>query len=142
MTARGEPLRADDNPDVLKGRLAAYRAQTAPLIDYYAAKGMLKSVDGMAPIEEVTAAIDRAAGAASAAKPAGRPKPAPSTAKKAGQEPPEARPSRAKAGSRQKGRPPRPSRTAGAAKAAVQGAAQPQAQKQGWTSANRVAGGG
>ena len=31
MTARGEALREDDNPEVLKGRLAAYRAQTAPL---------------------------------------------------------------------------------------------------------------
>jgi adenylate kinase len=59
MTARGEKLRADDNPDVLKGRLAAYRALTAPLADYYARKGMLKAVDGMAPIGEVTAAIDR-----------------------------------------------------------------------------------
>ena len=51
MTARGEKLRADDNPDVLKGRLAAYRAQTAPLVDYYAGKGMLRTVDGMAPID-------------------------------------------------------------------------------------------
>ncbi len=59
MTARGEKVRADDNPEVLAGRLAAYRAQTAPLVDYYAAKSMLKSVDGMAPIDEVTAAIDR-----------------------------------------------------------------------------------
>ncbi len=59
MTARGEKLRADDNPDVLKGRLAAYRAQTAPLAEYYAARGMLKTVDGMAPIEDVTATIDR-----------------------------------------------------------------------------------
>ena len=59
MTARGEKLRADDNPDVLKGRLAAYRAQTAPLADYYVSKGMLKSVDGMAPVGDVTAAIDR-----------------------------------------------------------------------------------
>ena len=39
MTARGEKLRADDNPEVLKGRLAAYRAQTAPLADYYAGQG-------------------------------------------------------------------------------------------------------
>ncbi|HSL78286.1 MAG TPA: adenylate kinase, partial [Pseudolabrys sp.] len=31
MTARGEKVRADDNPDVLRGRLAAYRTQTAPL---------------------------------------------------------------------------------------------------------------
>ena len=59
MAARGEKVRADDNPEVLKGRLAAYRAQTAPLAGYYAAKGMLKSVDGMAPIDEVAAAIDR-----------------------------------------------------------------------------------
>src|SRR4029077_20717508 len=59
MTARGEKVRADDTPEVLKGRLATYRAQTAPLVDYYAAKGLLKSVDGMASIDEVTAAIDR-----------------------------------------------------------------------------------
>jgi adenylate kinase len=57
MTARGEKLRSDDNPEVLKGRLAAYRAQTAPLADYYAHKGMLKTVDGMAPVDAVTAAI-------------------------------------------------------------------------------------
>jgi adenylate kinase len=59
MTARGEKVRADDNPEVLKGRLQAYRAQTAPLADHYAKKGVLKSVDGMLPIEKVAAAIDR-----------------------------------------------------------------------------------
>jgi len=59
MVARGEKVRADDNPEVLKGRLAAYRAQTAPLVGHYAGKGMLKSVDGMAPIDEVAGAIDR-----------------------------------------------------------------------------------
>jgi adenylate kinase len=58
MTARGEKLRADDNPEVLKGRLAAYRAQTAPLADHYAHKGMLRAVDGMAPIDAVTAALN------------------------------------------------------------------------------------
>ena len=57
MTARREKVRADDNPEVLKGRLSAYRAQTAPLVDYYAGKGMLKTVDGMASIDGVTAAI-------------------------------------------------------------------------------------
>ncbi|HEX4407225.1 MAG TPA: adenylate kinase [Xanthobacteraceae bacterium] len=57
--ARGEPLRDDDNPDVLRKRLTAYRAQTAPLIDYYRQKGMLRSVDGMAPITDVTVAIDQ-----------------------------------------------------------------------------------
>jgi adenylate kinase len=60
MTVRGEPVRPDDNPEVLKTRLAVYRAQTAPLIDYYGKKGVLKSVDGMAPIDEVSEAISRA----------------------------------------------------------------------------------
>lgn len=60
MRARGEPVRADDNPDVLKQRLSAYRGQTAPLIDYYRAKGSLKPIDGMRTIEEVTEAIRRA----------------------------------------------------------------------------------
>jgi adenylate kinase len=55
--ALGEPLRPDDNPESLKKRLHAYRAQTAPLAGYYASKGMLKTVDGMASIEEVSAAI-------------------------------------------------------------------------------------
>jgi adenylate kinase len=60
MTARGEPVRVDDNPQALKTRLAVYRAQTAPLIDYYGKKGVLRSVDGMAPIPRVTEAIGRA----------------------------------------------------------------------------------
>jgi adenylate kinase len=58
MTARGEKVRSDDKPEVLKGRLEAYRAQTAPLAGYYDARGILKGVDGMAPMDEVTAAID------------------------------------------------------------------------------------
>jgi adenylate kinase len=62
MHARGEPVRADDNPDALKKRLDAYRAQTAPLIDYYAGRGSLRTVDGMAPIPEVSVAIDRILG--------------------------------------------------------------------------------
>ena len=57
MIARGEKVRADDNPEVLKGRLSAYRARTRPLVDYYASKGMLKTVDGMASIDDVTTAI-------------------------------------------------------------------------------------
>jgi adenylate kinase len=60
MTARGEPVRADDNPEALKTRLVVYRAQTAPLIDYYGKKGALRSVDGMAPVGEVAEAISRA----------------------------------------------------------------------------------
>ena len=56
--ARGETLRKDDDPQVLKSRLEVYRRQTAPLIDYYRAKGRLRAVDGMAPIDDVTRAID------------------------------------------------------------------------------------
>jgi adenylate kinase len=58
MTERGEPLRKDDDPEILKTRLDAYRRQTAPLIEHYRGKGMLRAVDGMAPIDDVTAAID------------------------------------------------------------------------------------
>ena len=59
MRMKGEPLRDDDNPEVLRIRLQAYREQTAPLIDYYDRKRVLRTVNGMAPIEEVTAAIDK-----------------------------------------------------------------------------------
>jgi len=58
--ARGEPLRSDDDPEILKKRIEAYRAQTAPLVYYYQKRNALKSVDGMAQIPEVSKAIDRA----------------------------------------------------------------------------------
>ena len=61
--AAGGTVRADDNPESFKTRLEAYRAQTAPVSAYYAGKGELKQVDGMAPVDEVTSAIDRALGA-------------------------------------------------------------------------------
>jgi adenylate kinase len=64
MQQRGEPLRPDDNPDVLHRRLAAYRQQTAPLIAYYRGHGILRSIDGMAPIEQVAEAIEQALDAA------------------------------------------------------------------------------
>ncbi|MGZ5835612.1 MAG: adenylate kinase [Xanthobacteraceae bacterium] len=57
--ARGEPVRADDNPESLKKRLDAYRAQTAPLVHFYEKEGRLKVVDGMASIDDVTSAIGR-----------------------------------------------------------------------------------
>jgi adenylate kinase len=57
MVARGQPLRPDDNPESLKRRLDAYRVQTAPVTDYYADKGVLKTIDGIAPVESVSAAI-------------------------------------------------------------------------------------
>jgi adenylate kinase len=52
--------RADDNEATVRQRLAAYHADTAPLIAYYAARGKLVPVDGMAPIDEVGRQIDGA----------------------------------------------------------------------------------
>jgi adenylate kinase len=69
MTARGEALRADDNAEALRQRLVAYRQQTAPLVAYYRQQGILRSINGMAPIPEVTAAIDKALPPEPAAKP-------------------------------------------------------------------------
>jgi adenylate kinase len=57
--AAGLPVRKDDDPDVFKTRLAAFHKDTSAVRPYYAAKGMVQSVDGMQPIELVTAAIDR-----------------------------------------------------------------------------------
>ena len=45
--------RPDDNAETMKTRMAAYRAQTEPLLPYYRAKGILKKVDGMAEMDEV-----------------------------------------------------------------------------------------
>jgi adenylate kinase len=89
MLAKGQKPRADDNPETMKGRLDAYRAQTAPLAGYYAKKGMLKSVDGMAPIDKVSAAIGRLLGTSA---------PAPVSRRKAGR-----KPARRKAGARKTG---------------------------------------
>jgi adenylate kinase len=72
MKARGETLRDDDDADVLRRRLAAYREQTAPLIAYYQLQSALRTVDGMAAIQEVARAIDRAlarSGSAATKKP-------------------------------------------------------------------------
>jgi adenylate kinase len=56
--AAGQPVRKDDNPEVFDERLREYYKKTAPLIGYYYAKGMLKSVDGMADIDAVTKQIE------------------------------------------------------------------------------------
>lgn len=50
--------RPDDNAETVKARLAAYHAQTAPILPYYAQRGVLRSVDGMAEIDEVAAQIE------------------------------------------------------------------------------------
>ena len=49
--------RADDNEETVRARLTAYHNQTAPIIDYYRASGVLEAVDGMAPIDDVTSQL-------------------------------------------------------------------------------------
>src|SRR6185503_1162089 len=55
-----ESGRPDDNPESFKVRLAAYNAQTAPLLPYYQNHKKLVEVDGMGSIDRVAAAIDEA----------------------------------------------------------------------------------
>jgi adenylate kinase len=50
--------RADDRPGAVTTRLAAYRNQTAPILPYYRDRGVLRTVDGMADIDEVTRQIE------------------------------------------------------------------------------------
>jgi len=56
--AAGGTVRADDNAEALKTRLMAYYRETSPLIGYYFAQGKLRTIDGMAPIPEVSRQID------------------------------------------------------------------------------------
>ena len=57
--AAGQTPRKDDNPQVFDERLREYYKKTAPLLGYYYAKGMLKGVNGMASIDDVTTQIDK-----------------------------------------------------------------------------------
>ncbi|RDJ27537.1 adenylate kinase [Bosea caraganae] len=58
--AAGQPVRKDDDPEVFKTRLEAYNRDTAVVAPYYAKRGQLTAIDGMKPIDEVTAAIEKA----------------------------------------------------------------------------------
>lgn len=49
--------RDDDKEETVKSRLEVYERQTAPLIEYYSAKGVLRDVDGMKDVEDVTSEI-------------------------------------------------------------------------------------
>ena len=58
--AAGQPVRKDDDPEVFKTRLEAYNRDTAVVSPYYAARGQVIEIDGMQPIDDVTAAIEKA----------------------------------------------------------------------------------
>ena len=60
VAASGGAVRADDTPEALERRLEVYHAQTAPLIAFYRDKGLLRTVDGMATIDEVARQIEQA----------------------------------------------------------------------------------
>lgn len=60
----GAAVRADDTPEALKKRLDVYRAQTAPLSDYYRTTGLLRTVDGMQEMDRVTADVEAVISAA------------------------------------------------------------------------------
>jgi adenylate kinase len=119
--ASGEALRPDDNPEVLRTRIEAYREQTAPLVDYYRSQGALKSVNGMAPISEVASAIDGLLDAAAPAKKAPRKKAAakPATIKAAAGK----RPAASKVAGRKKPAAARPGRGSTAARSGRKAAA-------------------
>jgi len=107
--ARGEPLRKDDDPEVLKTRLDAYRRQTAPLIYHYREKGLLRAVDGMAPVDDVTAAINwifaKPVPSKTSTKPASAQKTQPKPAKAAEPAKPKAGAKKAKGGSKKAAKP-------------------------------------
>lgn len=69
--AAGGTVRADDNPDAFRVRLAAYREQTAPLSTHYRERGLLHVVDGLRPIDDVTRAIEDVIAAATTAQEVG-----------------------------------------------------------------------
>jgi adenylate kinase len=56
--AAGGTVRADDNAETLKKRITVYRGQTQPILPYYEKAGRLKTVDGMAPIDDVTRQLE------------------------------------------------------------------------------------
>ena len=58
--AAGQPVRKDDDPEVFKTRLEAYNRDTAVVSPYYAARGQVIEIDGMQPVDDVTAAIEKA----------------------------------------------------------------------------------
>jgi adenylate kinase len=60
--AAGQPVRKDDDPEVFKTRLEAYNRDTAVVAPYYAKRGQLTVIDGMQPVDDVTAALAKALG--------------------------------------------------------------------------------
>jgi adenylate kinase len=56
--------RKDDNEQTVRTRMAEYRAKTQPILPFYEARGLVRRIDGMAPIDSVAAEIDAVLGPA------------------------------------------------------------------------------
>jgi adenylate kinase len=61
----GSVVRTDDNHEALKVRLDAYNEQTAPVIDYYRSRNVLRTIDGLMPVDAVTSELLRIIGGGS-----------------------------------------------------------------------------
>ena len=59
--------RSDDNEETVRNRLKVYNDQTAPVLPYYTEKGLIRNIDGMASIDEVTAEVEAILDSAKAA---------------------------------------------------------------------------
>jgi adenylate kinase len=55
-------VRTDDNHEALKARLDAYNEQTAPVIDYYRSRNVLRTIDSLQPVDAVTSELFRMIG--------------------------------------------------------------------------------
>ncbi len=64
MKRAQEEGRVDDNEETIRRRLAVYREETEPLIDYYARKGVLFTVQGVGPVDQITECVLKVIGAA------------------------------------------------------------------------------
>ncbi len=60
VSRAAEQGRSDDNEETIRTRMKVYRDQTAPLLEYYGAKGKLRSVNGVGSLDEVTARVEEA----------------------------------------------------------------------------------
>ena len=64
LIARGaEQGRSDDTEDTIRKRIEVYREQTTPLVEVYEKRGLLRRVDGMRSIDDVTTALLQVLGA-------------------------------------------------------------------------------
>ncbi len=65
---KGDPVRPDDDPETFRKRLGVYNAETRPILPHYEKQGKIRTVDGMKPVDAVSAQIDAVLGKPAAGK--------------------------------------------------------------------------